>query len=153
AWLPSRRSTEHHSGAFSIRLLGQVRSGSSSGSGRNGRYFSKGIFFGVTGSGGIARSLSRSGRSGWVGWVSLGQMACAPAPGCRRKTQKPPGRNGTGGWASAYVGRSPLGKEKAGGLQAHRGNAAGAPVPASRPSRPDTPRGVSLARRDPPTPS
>ena len=27
AWLPSRRSTEHHSGAFSMRLSGQVRSG------------------------------------------------------------------------------------------------------------------------------
>ena len=28
AWLPSRRSTEHHSGAFVIRWSGQVRSGS-----------------------------------------------------------------------------------------------------------------------------
>jgi hypothetical protein len=31
AWLPSRRSTEHHSGVFSIRVAGQVRSGSSIG--------------------------------------------------------------------------------------------------------------------------
>ncbi len=29
AWLPSRRSTAHQRGAVSIRLVGQVRSGSS----------------------------------------------------------------------------------------------------------------------------
>ena len=76
AWLPSRRSTEHHSGAFSIRLLGQVRSGSSSGSGRNGRYFSKGIFFGVTGSGELLPVVSRS--RGWVDWAGAvaGKQAC-----------------------------------------------------------------------------
>ena len=31
AWLPSRRSTEHHAGALSITTLGQVRSRSTSG--------------------------------------------------------------------------------------------------------------------------
>ena len=31
AWLPSRRSTEHHSGALVIRRSGQVRSASSTG--------------------------------------------------------------------------------------------------------------------------
>ena len=59
AWLPSRRSTEHHSGAFVMRWSGQVRSGSSSG--RNGRYLSKGMRFGVTGSGGIRGSSSVQG--------------------------------------------------------------------------------------------
>src|SRR5215510_1878362 len=52
AWLPSRRSTEHHSGAFSMRRLGQVRSWRTTGI--QGRYFSNGIFLGVTGWGGIA---------------------------------------------------------------------------------------------------
>ena len=43
--------------------LGQVRSASGAASGENGRYFSNGIGFGVTFSGGIGRSLSvRSGR-------------------------------------------------------------------------------------------
>ena len=32
AWLPSRRSTAHHSGAEVIRLSGQVRSASATGS-------------------------------------------------------------------------------------------------------------------------
>ena len=32
AWLPSRRSTAHHSGALVMRLSGQVRSGSDTGS-------------------------------------------------------------------------------------------------------------------------
>ncbi len=32
AWLPSRRSTAHHSGALVIRLSGQVRSGRDTGS-------------------------------------------------------------------------------------------------------------------------
>ena len=51
AWLPSRRSTLHHSGALSIVLLGQVRSVRTSGT--QGEYFSKGIFFGVTFCGGM----------------------------------------------------------------------------------------------------
>ena len=58
AWLPSRRSTEHHSGACSMRLLRPRPVGSASGSGRNGRYFSNGMRFGVTGSGGIVAFLS-----------------------------------------------------------------------------------------------
>ena len=37
AWLPSRRSTEHHSGARSSTRSGQVRSGR--GTGGKGRYF------------------------------------------------------------------------------------------------------------------
>ncbi len=41
AWFPSRRSTEHHTGAVSIRVPGQVRSGSSTAG--YGRYFSNGI--------------------------------------------------------------------------------------------------------------
>ena len=65
AWLPSRRSTEHHSGAFVIRWSGQVRSGSESG--RNGRYLSKGIVFGVTGSGGIGVPRGRGGGCGRCG--------------------------------------------------------------------------------------
>src|SRR5262245_32245108 len=89
AWLPSRRSTEHHSGALVMRWLGHRRSSSASGTGRKGSYFSNGIFFGVTGSGGIAPSLS----------CGVGN--------CRRKTEKPPGRFGAGGGASTYVGCSP----------------------------------------------
>src|SRR5437879_73581 len=61
AWLPSRRSTEHHSGAFWRRLLGQVRSCSTSGI--HGWYFSKGIFLGVTGLRGIRRLLVLSSTS------------------------------------------------------------------------------------------
>jgi hypothetical protein len=53
AWLPSRRSTEHHNGAFVVTLFGQVRSFSTTG--MNGVYFSNGIFFGVTGFGAMLR--------------------------------------------------------------------------------------------------
>ncbi len=60
AWLPSRRSTAHHRGAAVSLRSGQVRSGSSSGT--NGWYFSNGIFFGVTGCGGMGCSLRV-----WVG--------------------------------------------------------------------------------------
>ena len=60
ALLPSRRSTEHHSGALSMTTLGQVRSVRTIGT--HGRYFSKGIFLGVTG--------------WWVGWwLGAGGMA------------------------------------------------------------------------------
>ena len=58
AWLPSRRSTLHHSGAFSMRLLGQVRSSSTSGS--QGLYFSKGMRVGVTLAGGNGLSSLES---------------------------------------------------------------------------------------------
>ena len=51
AWFPSRRSTEHHSGAVSITRSGQVRSARTIGT--HGLYFSKGIFFGVTFWGGM----------------------------------------------------------------------------------------------------
>jgi len=47
AWLPSRRSTEHHSGALVIWRFGHSRSDKCSGSGKNGLYFSNGIFFGM----------------------------------------------------------------------------------------------------------
>ena len=47
AWLPSRRSTEHHSGALVIWRFGHSRSGKCRGSGKNGLYFSNGIFFGM----------------------------------------------------------------------------------------------------------
>src|SRR5688500_2746272 len=60
AWLPSRRSTEHQRGAFSIRLFGHVRSSSTRG--RNGRYFSKGIFLGFVGCGAITRVPSVGSR-------------------------------------------------------------------------------------------
>src|SRR6201999_1274572 len=45
AWLPSRRSTAHHRGAFSITRSGQVRSGTRMGStsSANGRYRLTGI--------------------------------------------------------------------------------------------------------------
>jgi hypothetical protein len=96
AWLPSRRSTEHQRGAFSIRRSGQVRSGRSSG--RNGRYLSKGMRFGVTGSGGIA---------GPLGWALLGGR-----DGCRGN-KKPPaiGRRSSGRTpmvALAYISRRRL---------------------------------------------
>ncbi len=45
AWLPSRRSTLHHSGATSRWRSAQVRSGSWMG--RFGRYFSNGMSHGV----------------------------------------------------------------------------------------------------------
>jgi hypothetical protein len=54
AWLPSRRSTEHHSGALSITLSGQVRSVRRIG--MNGRYLPNGIGFGVTLAGGMSGS-------------------------------------------------------------------------------------------------
>src|SRR5882762_3163259 len=47
AWLPSRRSTEHHRGALVIWRFGHSRSGRCRGSGKNGLYFSNGIFFGM----------------------------------------------------------------------------------------------------------
>ena len=49
AWLPSRRSTAHHRGAFVSLRSGHVRSGSSSGT--NAWYFSNGICFGWCGLG------------------------------------------------------------------------------------------------------
>src|SRR5581483_1444377 len=86
AWLPSRRSTEHQRGAFSIRLFGQVRSSSTRG--RNGRYFSKGIFLGFVGWGGIGFFLSRATKKPPAG----------RAGGCRRApiSGRPP-----------YIRRSP----------------------------------------------
>ncbi len=54
AWLPSRRSTEHQSGARSIRFVGHVRSSSGAARGEKGRYFSNGIRLAITFSGGMA---------------------------------------------------------------------------------------------------
>src|SRR6476646_8022281 len=57
AWLPSRKSTEHHNGARSMRLLGHWRLAMTSGSGWMGTYRSKGIGFGVVGGGAIGDLL------------------------------------------------------------------------------------------------
>jgi hypothetical protein len=54
AWFPSRRSTEHHSGALSITWSGQVRSARRSGI--CGWYLPNGIGFGVTLAGGMSGS-------------------------------------------------------------------------------------------------
>src|SRR4051794_27429619 len=69
AWLPSRRSTEHHSGAFSMRTLGQRRSGSSSGNGREGFFFLERLPFCGCGCGGVRCSFRVSGKSktSWPG--------------------------------------------------------------------------------------
>ena len=47
AWLPSRRSTEHHSGALSMTRLGHVRSVSTIGT--CGAYLANGICIGFAG--------------------------------------------------------------------------------------------------------
>ncbi len=52
AWLPSRRSTEHHSGAL-VSLLVRPGAVGELGSGTNGWYFSNGIVFGCAGWGGM----------------------------------------------------------------------------------------------------
>ena len=82
AWLPSRRSTEHHRGALSMTRSGQVRSVRTSGI--CGRYLPNGIGFGVTGCGGMVGLLAGSrcdGRRAWPG----------------RKMKNPPaGRRGAG---------------------------------------------------------
>ena len=62
AWLPSRRSTEHHRGPSRCAGWARTGPGARAAGGRNGRYFSKGILFGVTGSG--ASSLPRWSRDG-----------------------------------------------------------------------------------------
>jgi hypothetical protein len=54
AWLPSRRSTEHHSGAFSMTTSGHVRSWRTIGT--EARYLSNGILRGVELAGGIVSS-------------------------------------------------------------------------------------------------
>jgi len=55
AWLPSRRSTEHHCGAAEITVFGQVRSSRTSGT--KGAYLPNGIGAGVLGCGGIKVSI------------------------------------------------------------------------------------------------
>ncbi len=77
AWLPSRRSTEHQVGAFSMRRLGHCRSGIATGSGTNGVYFSNGIVFGVALGGGIELS------SCW--FVSTAKKQEPPEPLGRRR--------------------------------------------------------------------
>src|SRR5690606_28808968 len=94
AWLPSRRSTEHQRGAFSIWRLGHSRLARRSGSGRKGTYLWKGIFFGVRAFGGIFRSVGH--------W----------ATGSRSK-EKPPGMAAQGGYRRARRGHSPSDKEEA----------------------------------------
>src|SRR5262245_9649059 len=106
AWLPSRRSTEHHRGALVMRWLGQERSSSASGSGRKGWYFSNGIFFGVTGSGGIALSLSC-----WLG--NCHRKA-------DRKAEKPPEPNRRRRRGEHLCGVLASGKKEAGDRLAHR---------------------------------
>src|SRR5690625_1598871 len=87
AWLPARRSTAHHSGARSITVSGQVRSGRliASTSSANGRYRWTGIAEvrwvfqpGWPGPGGpdgvrIARTpgppVKAWGLAGWGGWL------------------------------------------------------------------------------------
>ena len=87
AWLPSRRSTEHHSGALSMMRSGQVRSWSTIGT--YGRYLSKGI-----GSGG--------GGCGWHRGLLAGRTdGCGGA-----KNEEAPGRGGGGG-RTREVRRSP----------------------------------------------
>src|SRR5437763_9020378 len=89
AWLPSRRSTEHQRGAFSIRLFGHVRSSSTRG--RNGRYFSKAIFL------------------GFVGWGGMGFV-----PFRQQKNPLPEGRRLEAG---ADIGVPALRKEESGGRE------------------------------------
>ena len=88
AWLPSRRSTEHHSGALSMTWSGQVRSARTIGI--CGRYLSNGIGLGVTLAGGISGSWGHAA-DGWVRTVEAGA-----------KNEGPPGREG-GGRANAKV--------------------------------------------------
>src|SRR5215204_1851848 len=83
AWLPSRRSTEHHRGAWSMTRSGQVRSASRIGT--NGSYLSNGMVGGVTGVGGIA-AVPRFRREG-EGVVETTAGA---------KNEEPPGRGGRG---------------------------------------------------------
>ena len=52
AWLPSRRSTQHHSGRL-VDASGRARCGPCSCSGRNGRYLPYGIGLGTTLGGGM----------------------------------------------------------------------------------------------------
>src|SRR4051812_17718322 len=76
AWLPSRRSTLHHSGALSIVLSGQVRSASEIG--RKRSYLPNGIGFGVAGCGGIGVSVVR-GSCVWIAGRLAGKMKNPPA--------------------------------------------------------------------------
>src|SRR3954451_18587073 len=95
AWLPSRRSTEHHSGALVVTTFGQVRSVSTIGT--YAWYFSNGIFLGVTFAGGIG---------GTTGSVRVCSECDEPAG----KSKKPPaggwGRADANMWRSPYIRRS-----------------------------------------------
>ena len=83
AWLPSRRSTEHHSGALSMTTLGHVRSWRTIGT--EARYLSNGILGGVELAGGMSAPV-RVGGSAGGGWGG-----CAGP-----KNEEPPGRFGGG---------------------------------------------------------
>src|SRR5262245_5275100 len=80
AWLPSRRSTEHQVGAFVMTLSGHVRSRRPTGG--NGRYFSKGIVFVLTGVA-MVRGPRFVGSGGWLSRLAEKQRNL-PARGRRR---------------------------------------------------------------------
>src|SRR3546814_11661432 len=98
-----------------MRASGHVRSARTSG--RNGRYLSKGICFGVTGSGGIAGPLSVVL---WLGWV--GRVGGIGREGWFRATKNPLPRQEVVR-ASAEWGRSPT--SEGGGRQGVAGRKSG----------------------------
>ena len=77
AWLPSRRSTEHHSGALSMITFGQVRSVSTSGT--CGRYLPNGIGLTVVGDGGMSCSSGRKMKNPPAGRAGGGRTRCSDA--------------------------------------------------------------------------
>src|SRR3954470_20086542 len=98
AWLPSRRSTAHHMGAWSWRLSGQVRSRRSSGT--YGWYLSNAMVFGVAGCGGIGCSLVSLVGEGWWEGLQVAENERSPRPFGWRLRHVP--RRGEG---RAYVSR------------------------------------------------
>ena len=89
AWLPSRRSTEHQSGALSMVRFGHVRSRSTIGT-----------------YGAVLLEWHRVG--GWREWVA---WRSAPRVRTDRKMKNPPAVGG-GGWANARVPALALRKEQ-----------------------------------------
>ncbi len=94
AWLPSRRSTEHQRGAWSVTTLGHVRSSRTIGT--KAWYFSKGIFFGVTFGGGMSGFSVGCGVMVLVRDAGAVDRACVKDRSGRvgrhrgRKSKKPP---------------------------------------------------------------
>src|SRR4051812_33054074 len=82
AWLPSRRSTEHHVGALVMTLSGHVRSRRPTGG--NGRYFSKGIVFALTGVAMVRDPRFAVWSVDPSGWVGLGSGRSSAASIRRR---------------------------------------------------------------------